>query len=147
MIYKSCSGLRSHVRRVDDTLRARLVEGSAPILIQDYIPGHDVRVHVVGERTFPVAVISDAIDYRFDEADTQYRVIELPAVLAQMCVKFAADQGLLLSGFDFRRTGDGDWYCLEVNPVPTFLPYEAATGLGIADAVLDELSSERRLRS
>jgi hypothetical protein len=84
MIYKSCSGLRSHVRRVDDTLRALLVEGSAPILIQDYIPGHDVRVHVVGERTFPVAVISDAIDYRFDEADTQYRVIELPAVLAQM---------------------------------------------------------------
>jgi hypothetical protein len=62
-------------------------------------------------------------------------------------VKFAADQGLLLSGFVFRRTGDADWYCLEVSPVPTFLLYEAATGLGIADAVLDELSSERRLRS
>ncbi|HSG47001.1 MAG TPA: hypothetical protein VLA43_04200, partial [Longimicrobiales bacterium] len=32
---------------------------------------------------------------------------------------------------------DGAWWCLESNPVPTFLPYEVQAGLPIADAVLD----------
>ena len=137
-IYKSCSGLRSHVRRADSALEADLSDGTVPVLVQEYIPGNDVRVHVVADRTFPVEVASDAVDYRFDEADTTYTPIDLPGRLARQCVAFAADQGLLLAGFDFRRTDDGDWYCLEVNPVPTFLPYEVATGVGIADAVLDQ---------
>ena len=44
---------------------------------------------------------------------------------------------LSLSGFDFRRTDDDVWWCLEMNPVPTFLPYEASTGHPIGDAILD----------
>ena len=52
----------------------------------------------------------------------------------------------MLAGFDFRCAPDGVWYCLEVNPVPTFLPYEAATGVPIADAVLDELLERNALR-
>jgi len=42
-----------------------------------------------------------------------------------------------VAGFDFRVTPDGDWYCLEMNPVPTFLPYEMATSQRIGEAILD----------
>jgi hypothetical protein len=137
-IFKAISGLRSHVRQVDDGLLSDLSSGTVPVLVQDYVQGNDVRVHVVADGVFSVEVISDAIDYRFDEAETTYAVTELPEELAGACVAFAEAQGLLLAGFDFRRTNAGDWYCLEVNPVPTFLPYEIATGLKIADAVLDQ---------
>jgi glutathione synthase/RimK-type ligase-like ATP-grasp enzyme len=148
-IYKACSGLRSHVRRVDAALEDDLAKGTAPVLVQDYIPGNDVRVHVVADRVFPVEVISDAVDYRFDEADAAYSAIDLPERLTEECVAFAADQDLLLAGFDFRRTSQGEWYCLEVNPVPTFLPYEIATGARIADAVLDQFvgASARQARA
>ena len=49
---------------------------------------------------------------------------------------------LTLAGFDFRVTKDGRWYCLEVNPMPTFLPYETATGQPIGNAVLDALLAQ-----
>jgi hypothetical protein len=102
---------------------------------------------VVGDRTFPVEVTSDAVDYRFDSTETQYAERDLPDDLASKCIEFARSEGLLLAGFDFRRTRYGDWYCLEVNPVPTFLPYEVATGVTIADAVLDEFLTVRHTAS
>jgi D-alanine-D-alanine ligase-like ATP-grasp enzyme len=42
-----------------------------------------------------------------------------------------------VAGFDFRVTPEGSWYCLEVNPMPTFLPYEMATRQPIGAAILN----------
>ena len=59
------------------------------------------------------------------------------------CISFAAREGLLLAGFDFRvDETTGTWSCLEMNPVPTFLPYEASTGQRIGDAVIDLLAPD-----
>jgi hypothetical protein len=41
-------------------------------------------------------------------------------------------------------TKDGLWYCLEVDPMPTFLPYEMAAGQSIGSAVLDALLAPPR---
>lgn len=135
-IVKSCSGLRSHVRRVDDEFLRRLREGASPAIVQEYIPGHDVRVHVVGGRVFPTEVLTSAVDYRFDEGGGEFRSADMPQPLGELCCRFAIAEGLIVAGFDFRVTPDGDWYCLEMNPVPTFLPYEMATGQPIGDAIL-----------
>jgi hypothetical protein len=140
-IYKAVSGLRSRVRRVDDELERALVEGTTPVLVQEFVPGREVRIHTLGGLAFATAVTSAEIDYRYDENGAGYRATEAPPELARLCSAIAAAEGLVIAGFDFRVSADGTWYCLEMNPVPTFMPYEMATGQPIGNAVLDLLAA------
>lgn len=135
-VYKSCSGLRSQVRRVDDRLLDRLARGTTPVILQEYVAGADVRIHVAGRDTFATEVTSQGIDYRFENEGNTYQATSAPRNIEERCVAAAAEDGLLLAGCDFKVTGNGDWYCLEMNPVPTFLPYEMETGQQIAASIL-----------
>jgi hypothetical protein len=142
-VYKACSGLRSRVRRVDGELARRLVAGTTPVVVQEYVRGRDVRLHTVGDRCFATEVVSLGVDYRFETEGNEFRPTQAPPEIEELCVRVAASEGLTLAGFDFRVAPDGRWHCLEVNPVPTFLPYEMATGQPIGDAVLDVLVGSR----
>jgi len=143
VIYKSVSGVRSIVSRVgeidEDTFRN---VANCPTQFQEYIGGSDIRVHVVGEATFGSEIRSAADDYRYAarvNAGVEMAPIELPESLASACCAMARGMGLYFAGIDFRRTPEGVWYCLEVNPSPGFTYYESATGQPIADAVADLL--------
>ncbi len=142
-IYKAASGLRSRVRRIDEALKKRLSAGTVPVVAQEYIPGRDVRVHVVAGEPFATAVKSAGVDYRFESDGNEFVPTKAPIDVLSRCYRVAEAEGLLVAGFDFRVTPDGHWYCLEVNPVPTFLPYEMATGQRIADAILDRFEAAR----
>ena len=135
-IYKAVSGLRSRVRRVDERLPARLEAGTTPVLVQAYIGGVDVRVHVVAGRCFGTEVRGLGVDYRFDGSES-YRERDVPAEIGALCREVADQEGLLLAGFDFRVEPEGRWFCLEVNPMPSFIPYQWATGQPIAEALLE----------
>jgi hypothetical protein len=141
-IAKSCSGLRSHVRRFDAGTAERLMEGTAPVVLQAYVGGHEVRLHVLGARAFAAAVHADTVDYRFDGDAVAFRATEAPADLVRRCQAFAAAEGLAFAGFDFRIDAAGGWWALEMNPVPTFLPYEGGTGHSIGSAIVDVLGDE-----
>jgi len=60
-IVKSCSGLRSHVRRLDNDLMHKLGDQTTPVVVQEYIPGKDVRVHTVMRRVFPTEVVCPGV--------------------------------------------------------------------------------------
>jgi len=143
-VVKACSGLRSHVRRMDESILERLTRGTAPVLIQQYVDGHEVRIHVSGDRIFATRIDSDALDYRFDTSRVSFAPVDAPGDLADRCRSFAHAQRLLLAGFDFRVDHAGVWWCLEMNPVPTFLPFEAGAGHPLGDTVLDLLAPNRR---
>ena len=136
-VVKAASGLRSHVRLADEEYLDRLERGTTPSIVQQYVPGYEVRVHVIGDRIFGSKVESAAVDYRWDADDVRYSRCAVPDEVGATCVRAAAAEGLLIAGLDFRVDSDGRWWCLEMNPVPTFLPYEASTGHPIGDAVLD----------
>lgn len=142
-VVKAASGLRSQVRMADDAFRARLAAGTSPAVIQRYVGGHEVRVHVIGDTIVGSRVDAATVDYRFDEQPVDYRPEPVPVDIADRCRAHAARHELLLAGLDFRIDADGRWWCLEMNPVPTFLPYEAATGHPIGPAVLDLLTGAR----
>lgn len=143
-VYKACSGLRSRVRMVDDALLERL-HGSTPVVVQQYIPGRDVRVHTVlgrrdSGRIFPTEVRnSEGVDYRWDAGEHAYAACDIPGDIADLCFRAAARERLMLAGFDFRVDDAGTWHCLEVNPVPTFITYQAATRQEIGEAVVERL--------
>jgi hypothetical protein len=146
-VYKACSGLRSRVRLIDAALGKRLERGTTPVVLQHYVPGEDVRVHVVGSRTFATRVSAPGIDYRFESDSAHYEPNSVPDDVARLCVAFAQEEGLDLAGLDFRRDPDGEWWCLEANPVPTFLPYEAGSGQPIGDAILDLMAPGEEVRA
>jgi glutathione synthase/RimK-type ligase-like ATP-grasp enzyme len=139
-IYKSCSGLRSQVRYLDIDVLQKLHEGTTPIVVQEYIPGKDVRVHTIKRMVFSTEISGSAVDYRFEREGSKYRPTSVPEFIAELCCRVAEQEGLVIAGFDFRVTQDQQWYCLEVNPVPNFLPYEMSTGQPIGNAVIDVLS-------
>jgi hypothetical protein len=138
-IYKATSGLRSRVRLIDDQFMTRLEAGTTPTVVQEYVPGADVRVHTIGMTAFACQVTSAGVDYRFEHEGARYVATTVPDALAERCCQFAQAEGLVLAGFDFRVTADGRWRCLEMNPVPSFLPYEFSSGLPIGAAVVVSL--------
>lgn len=139
VIYKSVSGVRSVVSRLRPEDHDRLDDVSwCPTQFQQYVPGRDHRVHVVGDAVFPCEVVSDADDYRYAKrqgGSVAMRACALPHDVADRCRATAAALDLPLAGLDLRRTPDGEWYCFEVNPSPCFTYYESHTGLPITDAV------------
>ncbi len=137
IIYKSTSSVRSIVSRLKTEHLERLSDVIyCPTQFQQYIPGRDHRVHVVGDEIFPCEIICDATDYRYpDEESVELRPCQLPAEIEARCFKLAASMNLPVAGIDLRRSPDDEWYCLEVNPSPAFSYYQAHAGLPISEAI------------
>lgn len=139
VIYKSLSTVRSIVARLTPAHRCRLPDLAAcPTQFQQYIPGHDYRVHVVGEEVFACEIVSAADDYRYayrHGLSVHMRPYTLPAAYAERCRALAAALHLVVAGIDLRQTPAGQWYCFEVNPSPAFPYYEQRTGQPIAATI------------
>lgn len=144
VIYKSISGVRSIVRQLTEPDLSRLEQIRwCPVQFQAYVPGIDVRVHVVGGETFATAVESDATDYRYGLRDAldvaTLGEVELSDELAARCVGLAAALGLPFAGIDLRLGPAGEVTCFEVNPSPAYDYYESGSGVPIARALARHL--------
>jgi len=147
IIYKSVSGVRSIVSRLSEDHRARLATiANCPTQFQEYIPGNDWRVHVVGDKVFSCEVLSNADDYRYPSRSGEVVQIvsrDLSEELKNDCLRLSKMLHLPLCGIDLRCTPQGDWYCFEVNPSPGFSYYEQVTGQPIADTIAQFLAGEQ----
>jgi ATP-grasp ribosomal peptide maturase len=113
-------------------------------LFQEWIPKrYDVRVTVVGQRLFGVAIHAaspDAyIDWRTDYDSLSYEPINIPAHVHDGIAAYMTRFKLLYGAFDFAVTSD-HWYFLECNANGQFGWLEAETGLSITTAVADLLA-------
>jgi ribosomal protein S6-L-glutamate ligase RimK-like protein len=138
VIYKSISGLRSIVSRLGREHDSRWNDLAwCPTQFQQWIAGVDYRVHVVGGELFACEIRSDSDDYRYGAS--QMRTCELPAEVAEKCLRMATGLRLPLCGIDLRKSADEAWFCFEVNPSPAFSVFEAQTGQPITSAIADLL--------
>jgi glutathione synthase/RimK-type ligase-like ATP-grasp enzyme len=139
VIYKSVSGTRSVVSRLGPEQLTRMDDLHwCPTQFQEYIPGIDHRVHVVGDEVFSCQIRSTADDFRYaarQGGETEMHACELPEDCAARCRTLSASLGLPLAGIDLRLTPDGDWCCFEVNPSPGFTYFQEATGQRIDEAI------------
>jgi glutathione synthase/RimK-type ligase-like ATP-grasp enzyme len=146
VIYKSASSVRSIVRLLDDAALKKLDAIRAlPTQFQAYIGGENVRVHVVGTRTFAVRIVSDAVDYRYagrDGLDVDMVPFDLPDDVAARCVGLSARLGLPFCGIDFKVQPGGAYVCFEVNPSPAYSYYQELTGVPISDALVRYLAGQ-----
>jgi hypothetical protein len=147
VVYKSVSGVRSIVSRLSPEHVERLADVSyCPTQFQQYVPGRDHRVHVVGDEIFACEVISEADDYRYPaHHPVEIRSCRLPREVEERCRLIATSMRLPVAGIDLRRTPEGAWYCFEVNPSPAFAYYESNTAQPIGRAIATLLAAGSNL--
>jgi hypothetical protein len=146
IIYKSISAVRSIVREwLPDSGPDLAAVSALPTQFQAFVPGVNIRVHVVGEQVFATEIESSAIDYRY-VADSDVAVgmhpVELAADTAAACIALTRTLGLEMSGIDLKRTPDGECYCFEVNPSPAYSFFEELGGQPIAAALVALLAGK-----
>ena len=143
VIYKSISSVRSIVQTLSDIKLDHLHKiRHLPTQFQEFVPGRDIRVHVVGNRVFATEIDSEAVDYRYarnDGHDVELIPIELPEAIKTRCLTLSSLLDLPLCGIDLKRTPDDDYYCFEVNPSPAYSYYQENTGQDIAAAIVMDL--------
>lgn len=118
---------------------------SQSILLEQYIPGRELTISIVGNTVLPMIEIRPKdgfYDYKhkYTKGMTEYLC---PAPVPENITAYVSEQALLAfrslgcTGFgrvDFRLNEDGDAYCLEVNTIPgmtgTSLVPKAAAAAG-----------------
>jgi len=106
--------------------------------------GRDIRVFVVGGRAIASIERRSHDDWRTNVArGGSARAFELPDKWEQLAVSAAAAVGADYAGVDLLPSRDGRVFVLEVNGIPGWRALQQATGLDIADAIVDCL--ERRV--
>lgn len=148
IVYKSISSVRSIVREWRPGSGGLERLRWLPTQFQAFIPGTNVRVHVVDTAVHATAISSDATDYRYatrESATTEMSATRLPPAIEEKCIALTKALGLAFSGIDLKRTPDDEWYCFEVNTSPGYSYFEQHTEQPIADALVDYLArgSER----
>ena len=144
VVYKSASGARSIVQTMVAGDLERLGSLRAcPVQFQAWVPGTDVRVHVVGSEVFATAITTTATDYRYATAQVDepahLEADELDDQVAERCLALTADLRLEFAGIDLKITPDGEVYCFEVNPSPAYTYFSGQTKQPIAQALARHL--------
>ena len=117
-----------------------------PVIFQRQIPKVvDIRVTVVGEQVFAVAIHSQEtegtkVDWRRGANPLlRHEVIHLPADVAEKCIRIVLSQSLRFGAIDLVQDPDGKLWFLECNPNGQWAWIENRTGLPIAAAITDEM--------
>jgi glutathione synthase/RimK-type ligase-like ATP-grasp enzyme len=143
VIYKSISGVRSIVKRLREDRSLENLQ-YCPTQFQEYIPGTDYRVHLVGDALFSCRIESDADDYRYPAEERPIlSEAELPTEVDARVRAMVTDMGLCLAGVDLRLTPQGEWFCFEVNPSPGYSYFSNETGQPMTAAIADLLITRR----
>lgn len=113
-------------------------------LFQEWVPKiFDVRLTVVGDRFFAVAVhaasLEATVDWRTRYDELTYEVCETPDAVRCGVIAYLRAFGLVFGAFDFSVTSDGRWWFLECNPAGQWGWIAKETGLPIAEVIAAEL--------
>ncbi len=116
----------------------------APVIFQEYVDAAaDVRVTAVGDELLTAEIAaaptSYPVDYRMDMGAASFTSAELPADIAEKLLALMKRLDITYGAIDLRRTGDGEYVFLEVNPAGEWLFVEERTALPITAAVADLL--------
>ena len=118
----------------------------APSIYQQEISKkYDVRVTVVGDNVFPVAIWSQTseatkVDWRQGEnIDLLHEHIDIPNDLKIKCINLVKDLNLKFGAIDLVCDLNGIYWFLEINPNGQWAWIENQTKLPIASAIVDEL--------
>jgi len=141
------------IERIRDAIATRsmfstMAETGSVFYLQEFVPheGADLRLLVIGDDVFGIRRRSNG-DWRTNiSCGGVAEAIEVSAKLAATAHKAAQATGAVFAGVDLLPGNDGSLYVLEVNASPGWKALAAATGVDIADRVLQLLCSEAKMK-
>ncbi len=129
--------------RQEDLDRIALVR-YAPVIFQEYVPGVDLRITMVGDTIHAAEIdareTSYEVDMRMVVGEARLRAVTLPPALEDCLRALQRRLGLVYGAIDMRRTAEGEYMSLEVNPAGQWLFVEERCGLPISQSVADYLA-------
>ena len=122
----------------------------APLIFQEFIPGVDYRVTVVGDKIFPAAIDarqgSYPVDFRINTAGVKISEASLPDELNAQILQLMKRLRLNYGAIDFRRHEEsGEFYFLEINPAGQWLFVEDQTRQPISRTIAEYLATNARI--
>ncbi len=153
VIYKSFSALENEWRetRLLAENEVQLLDNVryAPVIFQEYIEASvDLRVTVVGAQIFAAAVHSQdtayKVDCRIDISNARIEAVELPPDIHEKLLSLMGAMGLVYGAIDMRRTPDGRYIFLEINPAGQWLFIEHYSKQPITAALASKLLEHDR---
>jgi hypothetical protein len=108
---------------------------------QALVSGTPIRVTVIGEQVFAVAVtdVSYDVDWRPQQTEAVLKPVEVPEPVQAAIGALMARWGLTYGTLDFIATGSGEWVFLEINPTGAYGFVEEATGLPLTRTIAETL--------
>lgn len=111
----------------------------APVIFQSYVKGTDIRVTVIDSHIFAAEIdISGGdypIDFRMNYQNADIRPIELPNPIKEQIRQLMETLGLVYGAIDYRKTPEGKYLFLEINPAGQWLFIEQQTGQAITETL------------
>ena len=117
----------------------------APIILQEYLEHKtDLRVTVVGDQIFPVAIMKHgkaiAGDWRkSSKDDLDYTPVKLPQIVNNQILELMRSLRLTFGGVDLALVGD-TYYFIEVNPTGEWGWLASSVGIPIDKAIVNCLT-------
>lgn len=116
----------------------------APVILQEFVQAEvDVRVTVTGDDLWVADIVPGAdsyvVDYRMDMGAATFTPSHLPDKVAELLLLLMKRLDIVYGAIDLRRTADGQYVFLEVNPAGEWLFVEERTALPICAAMADLL--------
>jgi hypothetical protein len=125
---------------------------ATPGIFQEYVKGDDIRVVVVGRKVFSAEMVHEGID-EDNNPDWRPGILagtlkilphELPEGVANALVAMVRELDLAMGVFDLRRTLEGEYVFLEINPNGQWgdveIALQAGIGLAVAELLLSPLT-------
>ena len=121
----------------------------APVIFQEYVPADvDLRITVMGEHVFPAAVhsreTSYEVDYRMTIDSARVEAVDLPEPVLDRIRTYVDRLGLVYGAIDMRRTPDGRYVFLEINPSGQWLFIEERTDQPMTETFARLLAQDDR---
>ena len=117
----------------------------APVIFQEYVPGVDLRITMVGDEIFAAEIdarhTSYEVDMRMVVGEAKVAAVTLPSTVQEQLRQLQRRLGLVYGAIDMRRNEAGEYIFLEVNPAGQWLFVEQRTGLPISRALADYLGN------
>lgn len=133
-------------RKIDAGVIRAFAAIDCPVVIQEYVPGEDVRVYLVeGEVVAAARIVTGELDYRRDPNYMErIHPIELPVDARRNAAAVMERLRLVCGSMDLRLTPEGEFVFLEVNSGGSFLELQKALRVPIADRLADLLVARAR---
>jgi len=153
VIYKSFSALEHEWRETrllgEDEVQLLGNVQYAPVIFQEYIEASvDLRVTMVGEEIFAAAIHSQdtsyKVDCRIDISNAHIEAVDLPGEVEERLHSLMREMGLVYGAIDMRRTPDGRYIFLEINPAGQWLFIEHYSHQPITAAIARNLHDHDR---